>query len=198
MHSENRMSSSIDFPSINSFEMFKKFRNCIENSNFYLCLVLIPVVPDVLHIVVIFHGLNELFHVLDILFALQLLVVLRHHFDLGGSENPGLKKKPEQFQTILCIENASAISHHFRTLLQTFFIIRGQHKALLTESIAQFITVCQTPCNDIPLYFFQNAKCVSIRDRASWVEGVWGIALIAQNLSQGRQRLHWRELLGQG
>ena len=154
--------------------------------------------PDVLDVVVVLHDVDHLFHVLDVFLIVQGLVVLGNHLDLGGDENPGLKKKTEQFQTILCIENASAISHHFRTLLQTFFIIRGQHKALLTESIAQFITVCQTPCNDIPLYFFQNAKCVSIRDRASWVEGVWGIALIAQNLSQGRQRLHWRELLGQG
>ena len=42
--------------------------------------------PDVLHIVVIFHDVDELFHQLDVLFALQLLVVLGNHFDLGGNE----------------------------------------------------------------------------------------------------------------
>ena len=39
--------------------------------------LLFPVVPDVLHIVVIFHDVDELFHQLDVLFALQLLIVLR-------------------------------------------------------------------------------------------------------------------------
>ena len=39
-------------------------------------VLLFPVVPDVLHIVVIFHDLDELFHQLDVLFAFQLLVVL--------------------------------------------------------------------------------------------------------------------------
>ena len=42
--------------------------------------------PDVLHIVVIFHDLDELFHQLDVLLALQSLVVLGNHFDLGGGE----------------------------------------------------------------------------------------------------------------
>ena len=48
--------------------------------------LLFPVVPDVLHIVVIFHDVDELFHQLDVLFALQLLIVLGNHFDLGGNE----------------------------------------------------------------------------------------------------------------
>ena len=48
--------------------------------------LLFPVVPDVLHIVVIFHDLDELLHQLDVLLALQLLVVLGHHFDLSGHE----------------------------------------------------------------------------------------------------------------
>ena len=48
--------------------------------------LLFPVVPDVLHIVVIFHDLDELFHQLDVLLALQLLVVLGNHFDLCGDE----------------------------------------------------------------------------------------------------------------
>ena len=42
--------------------------------------------PDVLHIVVIFHDLDELFHQLDVVLGLQLLVVLGNHFDLSGHE----------------------------------------------------------------------------------------------------------------
>ena len=49
-------------------------------------LFLIPVVPDVLHIVILFHNVDELFHQLDVLFALQLLIVLGNHFNLGGNE----------------------------------------------------------------------------------------------------------------
>ena len=40
--------------------------------------------PHVLDIVIIFHDVDELFHQLDVLFGLQLLIVLRNHFDLGG------------------------------------------------------------------------------------------------------------------
>ena len=47
-------------------------------------LFLLPVVPDVLHIVVIFHDVDELFHQSDLLFGLQLLIVLGNHFDLSG------------------------------------------------------------------------------------------------------------------
>ena len=47
-------------------------------------LFLLPVVPDVLNIVVIFHDVNELFHQSHMLGALQLLVVLGNHFDLSG------------------------------------------------------------------------------------------------------------------
>ena len=42
--------------------------------------------PHVLHVVVIFHGVDELFHVLDIFGVVQLLIVLRNHLDLGGDE----------------------------------------------------------------------------------------------------------------
>ena len=52
----------------------------------YFSQLLFPVVPDVLHIVIIFHDVDELFHQLDMLFALQLLVVLGNHFNLGGNE----------------------------------------------------------------------------------------------------------------
>ena len=52
--------------------------------------LLFPVVPDVLDIVVIFHDVDELFHQLDMLFALQLLIVLGDH--LGKTqENEGEK-----------------------------------------------------------------------------------------------------------
>ena len=50
-------------------------------------LFLIPVVPDVLDVVVIFHGIDELFHLLDLVFAIQPLVVLGNHLDLSGDES---------------------------------------------------------------------------------------------------------------
>ena len=44
--------------------------------------LLFPVVPDVLHIVVIFHDVDELFHQLDVLFNLNILIVLRNDFEI--------------------------------------------------------------------------------------------------------------------
>ena len=43
-----------------------------------------PVVPYVLHIVVIFHDVDALFHEHDVLFGFQLLIVLGNQFDLNG------------------------------------------------------------------------------------------------------------------
>ena len=41
--------------------------------------------PDILHIVIIFHGVDELLH-LDGLLLVQRLIVLGNHFDLSGDE----------------------------------------------------------------------------------------------------------------
>ena len=43
--------------------------------------------PDGLHVVVIFHGVDKLLHHSSLLFALQLLIVLGDHLDLGGDES---------------------------------------------------------------------------------------------------------------
>ena len=51
-----------------------------------LGLLLIPVVPDVLDVIVVFHSVDELFHLLSLLFVLELLIVLGNHFDLCGNE----------------------------------------------------------------------------------------------------------------
>ena len=48
--------------------------------------LLLPVVPDVLHIVIIFHGVDELLHHDGLLLG-KGLVVLGDHLDLGGDEN---------------------------------------------------------------------------------------------------------------
>ena len=42
--------------------------------------------PDVLHVVIIFHDVDELFHQLHVLLVLQGLIVLGNHFDLCGDE----------------------------------------------------------------------------------------------------------------
>ena len=49
-------------------------------------LFLLPVVQDVLNIDIIFLDVDELFHQSDLLFGLQLLIVLGNHFQLCGSE----------------------------------------------------------------------------------------------------------------
>ena len=66
--------------------------------------------PDVLDVVIIFHDFDHLFHQLDVLFALQLLIVLGNHFDLSGEtlEKPnflrqfGLTAKIEFFTENTC------------------------------------------------------------------------------------------------
>ena len=55
--------------------------------------LLLPVVPDVLHIVIIFHGVDELLHQ-NCLLIRKGLVVLGDHLDLGGDE--GVKMPPLQ------------------------------------------------------------------------------------------------------
>ena len=52
--------------------------------------LLFPVVPDVLHIVVIFHDVDELFHQSNMLGGLQLLIVLGDH--LGKTQGNMGKK----------------------------------------------------------------------------------------------------------
>ena len=42
--------------------------------------------PDVLDVIVVFHGVDELFHLLDLVLVIQLLIVLGNHFDLCGNE----------------------------------------------------------------------------------------------------------------
>ena len=53
--------------------------------------LLFPVVPDVLHVVIVFHRVDELLHH-DGLLLVQGLVVLGDHLDLGGDE--GVKMPP--------------------------------------------------------------------------------------------------------
>ena len=52
--------------------------------------LLFPVVPDVLDIVVIFHGVDELLHHGALLLA-QTLIVLGNHFNLGGDEGEEIR-----------------------------------------------------------------------------------------------------------
>ena len=58
----------------------------------FVILLLIPVVPDVLNVIIIFHDVDQLFHQSNLLFGLQLLIVLGNHFDLSGKllENRGI------------------------------------------------------------------------------------------------------------
>ena len=47
--------------------------------------LLFPVVPDVLHVIVIFHGVDELLHHNSLLLV-QRLIVLGNHLDLSGDK----------------------------------------------------------------------------------------------------------------
>ena len=71
--------------------------------------LLFPVVPDVLHIVVIFHDLDELFHQLHVLFALQLLIVLGNHFDLCGDEGVENRRIPNFLTDFVIVPELSEI-----------------------------------------------------------------------------------------
>ena len=72
------------------FQEIQKSR-CFRIENSGICfwnvrVLLFPVVPDVLHVIVVFHDVQQLLHQSDVLFGLQLLIVLGNHFDLGGNE----------------------------------------------------------------------------------------------------------------
>ena len=51
-----------------------------------ILVLVLPVVPDILHIVVVFEHLEHLGHVLDVALVGQGNVALRNHFDLGGEK----------------------------------------------------------------------------------------------------------------
>ena len=66
-------------------EMFRILQNKHEIVEEIELLCLFPVVPDVLDIVVIFHGVDELLHH-DSLVLVQRLIVLGNHLNLGGDK----------------------------------------------------------------------------------------------------------------
>ena len=89
-----------------------------------ILFLLFPVVPDVLHIVVIFHDVDELFHQLDVLFGLQFLVVL-------GDQRGKVKEKMGNSE-LFGPGPYTEIRRNFfgkTPVFRTYFIIQGQHKA---------------------------------------------------------------------
>ena len=70
----------------NSFKCSENANKPVNFTDFPTRLFLLPVVPDVLHIVVIFHDVDELFHQGHMVGVIQGLVVLGNHFDLSGNE----------------------------------------------------------------------------------------------------------------
>lgn len=61
-----------------------------RDAPFYALSVLLPVVPDVLHVLVILQHVDELVHALDVVLAGHGDVILRHHLDLGAFEGIAL------------------------------------------------------------------------------------------------------------
>ena len=117
------------------FQDIQKSR-CFRIENSGICFwnvqeLLFPVVPDVLDIVVIFHGVDELLHH-NSLVVVQGLVVLGNHFNLSGDEgvlaqvgdgrNPNFLRYFEDF-------GKTELSEQNKTILWTYSIIQGQHKA---------------------------------------------------------------------
>ena len=66
----------------------KKDRRPVGRRSVFLLLV--PVVVDVLHVVVVLHHVDELFHVLDVPLVGEGNIVLGHHLHLGGGEHIAL------------------------------------------------------------------------------------------------------------
>ena len=64
-------------------------------------LLLIPVVPHVLHVLVVLHHVQQLGHHLDVVIAVQLDVVLRHHLDLSTDEGVALALQSGFLRTIV-------------------------------------------------------------------------------------------------
>lgn len=58
--------------------------------------------PDVLDVVIIFHDVDELGHLLDLLLALQLLIVLGNHFDLSGDKGVKAAKIRTFYYILVC------------------------------------------------------------------------------------------------
>ena len=59
-----------------------------HNSKKVLCcnmFLFFPVVPDVLHVVIVFHGIDELLHHHSLV-VVQGLIVLGNHLDLSGDK----------------------------------------------------------------------------------------------------------------
>ena len=50
--------------------------------------------PDVLDVIVVFHSVDELFHLLGLILVLQLLIVLGNHFNLSGNEGGEKREIP--------------------------------------------------------------------------------------------------------
>ena len=64
--------------------------NCIRKLLQRNVFLLVPVVPDVLDVIVVFHGVDELLHLGALLFA-QGLIVLGNHFDLSGDKGEEIR-----------------------------------------------------------------------------------------------------------
>ena len=56
----------------------------------YISVHVLPVVPDVLHVIVVLQHVDELGHVLQVALAAEVDVVLGHHLHLGADEGVSL------------------------------------------------------------------------------------------------------------
>ena len=105
--------------------------------------------PDVLDIVVVFHGVQHLFHLLALLFVVQLLIVLRNHLNLSRDEgillgDHGISHGVEVIgigvdgeYIILCLEiigTAVHSVHHDIVFLVFFLAVVDDQHALLIEA----------------------------------------------------------------
>ena len=74
-------------------------------------LVVIPVVPDVLHVVAVLQHVDELVHVLHVALVGERDVILRHHLDVGVNKAVSLL-----FSTTVKYQSLSHLAHVCRNL----------------------------------------------------------------------------------
>ena len=84
--------------------------------------------PDVLDVIVVFHSVDELFHLLSLVFVVQLLIVLGNHFNLCGNEG-GENREIPNYLGRFDFERKTEYFKQFCTILRTYVIIQGQHIA---------------------------------------------------------------------
>ena len=149
--------------------------------------------PDVLDIVVVLEDVEHLFHVGDILGVLELLIVLRHHFDLRRLElvalvlerlgnvvkisGVGVDREAALFRLEVGSARVERV-HHDRVFLELFFLVVDDDDALLVERPAHAAVYAEASAG-------QGDSYESITYEG---HGPSGVAVIVETMTDNRNR----------